>query len=494
MSDEQRPSEDEVSGADAPEADAPEADAPEPDAPEAEAEAPAADAAPKPAADAPAPEAPAPEAPAADAAAAPQAPAPSDPAQAAPEAAAADAKPAKGRPTPLALVGSVLGSYGLCVVILFFLFLLTYLGTIEQQKTGLYDVQKRYFESAFLVHHLSFFKLFTIPVPLPGVYLLLALLAVNLVVGGLIRIQKTRRTAGIIIVHIGMLFLVAAGFVKQEFADDGHLTLYEGDQSSDFVSYHLWEVAIWDADQTSDVKEYLIPDADFTRLGDEHQTTFTHPELPFQLQLSRWSPNCEVRPKGPMWEAASPVVDGFALLRFAKEKEHEANAGGIYCEVKEGERVTPGLLWGGRTTLFPPPPLVVRAGGKRWAIDLRRKRYAMPFTIRLDDFVHEFHPGTNMAKFYKSNVTKVEGGTSSQVLIEMNTPLRHGGYVIFQSTFGPPNAPPGARLFSGFSVVRNPSDQWPLYACIVVSIGLLLAFGEKLLGYIRSQAPKRKAA
>ena len=99
-----------------------------------------------------------------------------------------------------------------------------------------------------------------------------------------------------------------------------------------------------------------------------------------------------------------------------------------------------------------------------------------------------------MAKFFKSHVTKVEGGTSSKVLIQMNEPLRHNGLVVFQSSWGPPNAPPGAKLFSGFSVVRNPSDQWPLYACIVISIGLLWAFGEKLLSYVKSQAPKRKSA
>ena len=65
-----------------------------------------------------------------------------------------------------------LASYGFVVVLLSFLLLLTLLGTLEQAEYGLFAVQKKYFDSLFLVH-----KLFgLIPIPLPGVYLLLALL------------------------------------------------------------------------------------------------------------------------------------------------------------------------------------------------------------------------------------------------------------------------------------------------------------------------------
>ena len=75
--------------------------------------------------------------------------------------------------------------------------------------------------------------------------------------------------------------------------------------------------------------------------------------------------------------------------------------------------------------------------------------------------------------------------------IEMNEPLRHGGLVLFQASWGPGDAKPGDPLFSTFAVVRNPSDAWPVYACIVLAIGLTLTFGEKLVRYIRAQALKR---
>ena len=71
----------------------------------------------------------------------------------------------------------VLSSYVLSVAVLLLLFLLTFLGTIEQVNEGLFEVQKKYFESIFLLQWVG-----PVPVPLPGVYLLLVVLTVNLVV------------------------------------------------------------------------------------------------------------------------------------------------------------------------------------------------------------------------------------------------------------------------------------------------------------------------
>jgi hypothetical protein len=39
--------------------------------------------------------------------------------------------------------------------------------------------------------------------------------------------------------------------------------------------------------------------------------------------------------------------------------------------------------------------------------------------------------------------------------------------------------------------VKNPSDQWPLWSCIVIGIGLVVHFGTKLLRYAQKQAARR---
>ena len=73
----------------------------------------------------------------------------------------------------------------------------------------------------------------------------------------------------------------------------------------------------------------------------------------------------------------------------------------------------------------------------------------------------------------------------------MNEPLRTDGLVLFQANWGPQNAPPGTPLFSGFAVVRNPSDYWPLYACIVIGLGLLGVFLPRLFQFAGRQQRQR---
>src|SRR4030095_16812786 len=49
-------------------------------------------------------------------------------------------------------LSSTLSSFGFAAILLVFLMLLTWLGTLEQVEKGLYETQKKYFESIFLVH------------------------------------------------------------------------------------------------------------------------------------------------------------------------------------------------------------------------------------------------------------------------------------------------------------------------------------------------------
>ena len=50
--------------------------------------------------------------------------------------------------------------------------------------------------------------------------------------------------------------MLAAGLVKLTASADGHVTLYEGESSDDFVSYYLWEVAIHDAEAEANFVGY----------------------------------------------------------------------------------------------------------------------------------------------------------------------------------------------------------------------------------------------
>jgi len=388
----------------------------------------------------------------------------------------------------------VLGSYGLACVLLLDLFLLTLFGTLYQVEAGLFEAQKLYFESWFVVQRSP------VPLVLPGGMLCMGLLAVNLFAGGFVRIQKSKRTVGVMVVHTGIALLLASAFVKLYHSEDGKLVLWEplrdargtvmepGEVSDEFESYYLWEVAIWDANQKGPLEEHVIPNEHLVDLVEGRTRTFTSPTLPFTLELASFLRNCRPLPKGPKWTAESPEVGGYALEQIEDALEAEHNVAGLTARFREraGGSERTDILWG-----FERYPTTFEVEGKTWAVHLRHTRYSMPFSIRLEDFRKEDHPGLTMARSFESDVVKIVAGREEAVRIQMNEPLRADGLVLFQSSWWPQDGPPEARVQSVFSVVRNPSDYWPLYACIVIGVGLLIAFVPKLLQFGRSQEKRR---
>lgn len=372
---------------------------------------------------------------------------------------------------------AVAGSQRSAVVLLLLLCLLTWLGTLHQVDHGLHAAQQRYFDSLYLMQPLWG----SLAIPLPGGYLLMALLFVNLLVGGLLRIQWARRTAGILIVHVGIALLLVAGFVKFHFANEGFLRLYEGEQAGMYEDYILWEVAISQREADGSVTEYLIDEGDFRRLGPGDWRRFEHPALPVAIELSQFLVNSTPMPKGPMFDAPTPVVDGWFLQPEDPRTKAEQNVAGLHVRVA-GQPQRAGLLWGAN---IPPWTIELEDGGAI-GVSLRHRRYPLPFILRLDDFHHEFHPGTRTARVYRSDVTVLpfQGAPVTQ-RIEMNEPLRRNGIVAFQASYGPAEAGPGETMYSVFAVVRNPSDSWPLISCIVIAIGLVWHFGLALVRHIR---------
>lgn len=372
-------------------------------------------------------------------------------------------------------------SYGFAVVVLIFLTILTLFGTLEQANTSLFDVQNKYFNSFFLVHDL-FGK---IPIPLPGVYLLSVLLFINLTCGAIIRVRKDWRHPGMLIAHGGILYMLVAGFVTYHYSTSGHMTLYPEDKSNQYTSYYDWEIVISELKDGLYGKSYVIQNDQFADMKPEDTRTFSHAGLPFDLMLENFLPNCVPAPT-----TDGTGVDNLRLVPRELEMTAEQNVAGAYAMVmdKEAKQVQNGILFG-----FSTAPWVVTVKSQDYAIDLRHKTWDLPFTITLDEFIRDLHPRTGMAANFESVVTKNDGAVDRKVNIRMNEPLRYEGFTLFQSGWGPQNAGPGERLFSTFSVVKNPADQWPLYSCLVISAGLLIHFLQKLFSYLRAENRRRTA-
>ncbi len=423
---------------------------------------------------------------------------------------AATRSPGKPAPSIWTLIVRFLGSYGLAVALMALLFVLTFLGTLEQGSRSLYDVQVDYFES---IIHIYWIELGTtrIPLLLPGAYILLILFAVNLIVGGLIRIRKSSSTAGVIVAHLGILFLLFGGLVEFLDSDKGHMTIHEaepfedtnangvwdpneaftdanqngrydaGETSNEFMSYYDWEVVITEYLQDGRLREHVIQHDVFAYLDKGETARATSEVLPFDVVMLKFMRNAR-----PYRVADTNARRGerVGLEEVDPDAEKaERNLAGLTVQLvpPDGTRAE-ALVWGGQNY-----PARVEVLGRKWDVDLRHKRWELPFDITLDDFQKEQHAGTRMAKRFSSFVTKTEDDDTTTIHITMNEPLRHSGYTLYQSGWGPPDAPEGARLYSTFSVVRNPADKIPEYACWVIAFGLLVAFTQKLVRYIRTQ-------
>ena len=386
-----------------------------------------------------------------------------------------------------------LGSLKLAVLIFVLLFWLTFWGTLAQRDMNLYDVQVEFFESIFLVYDVG-----GVPIPMVGGYILLAVLFVNLLVGGMLRMRLRTRTIGILIAHFGVLFLLVGSFIEFQRKTSGHMLLFPGEQSSEYVSSNNWEVVVEGRTPDGRVREYIVPEKHFRDLGTGDTTRYSHADLPFDLVLSHYSRNATARRQRD-GEHPRGAAEGLVLVPLEDVGPGDRiNRPGLLATVEaEGADVKQKAILLGLSA----HPWAVQLNGLTWTVDLRQVRWNLPFTVKLKKFVHKKHAGTSMAKEYSSYVDKIQPDpekagsvTSEEHHITMNEPMRHAGYTFYQSSYGPKNAKPGEPIYSQFAVVNNPTDKWPMISCWIIFIGLLIHFAMKLGAYQSAEAKRAERA
>lgn len=377
----------------------------------------------------------------------------------------------------------LLSSYGLAVIVLSFLLIDTYLGTLSQKDIGLLDSQAKYFESWFLIHDVNLGGML-LPIPLPGGALLMVLLFINMLCGAVIRIRKGWRTIGVLISHVAIMFMLAAGFVSFLYKTEGAMPLFEGQTSDQFQSYHERTVEIrrWTAAGKEDATAMVIPMRHFADLEPGRARTFFSKDLPFEIQATGYHRNANVVQAEAEDKSA---VDGYRIQPAPNAREDEANTAAIELRVKlkDGSEQR-GILWEREFE-----PFTVKAGDASYTLALSRMKWKLPFAIRLNDFQRELHPGTMKAKKYTSHVTKITDGKEEPKVVTMNVPVRDQGYVVYQASFSQGTS--GEQ--SVFTVASNPSDQWPLWSCVAVAVGLVIHFMMHLIRFLRHALKPRVA-
>lgn len=395
-------------------------------------------------------------------------------------------KSTSGSSSILAKLFSLFASFGLATIVLTLLLVITILGTLEQVEHGLFESQAKYFESFFITSvdlacclramHIPYAGAWNLPILIPGGYLLMVILSVNMICGGIVRIRKTKRTMGVILSHGSIVFMLFAGLVSLYYKRDGAVALSEGQTTDEFQSFH---------DSVIEIEKLEPAPADGKRKalvigGDQFQDltgdsiggkgrTFSSKDLPFDLMVM----NYEVNAMPKRDDGSDPkrsAVDGYYLQPAKEELEQEKNMDGAYVKIlsKKGEPEQKGIIW-----RFAAAPFAFKIGDEVYGVTLSRRTWKLPFAVRLDTFERELHPGTERARKFTSHVTKFKDGREEKKIITMNEPLRGDGFAIFQNAFDMSERGGAVVKSSTLQVVQNPSDAWPLYALLLTMVGLL---------------------
>ena len=378
-----------------------------------------------------------------------------------------------------------LSGLGLATALLVVLGLLTWLATLEQIDSGLHHTLRKYFDwrAWYLIPEIGGRR---VPLPLPGGYWVCALLAVNLVLGGVLRWRRDWQRVGVWISHLGIIYLLVAGGVAHHFSRRGHMRIAEGAASNTAEDYfeHVVEVAEIKDGQAAVIQ--VIGGQYLTDLAGSASRRVSLSAMPFQLEFSGWLRHAEPTPVGDnAVPAGITACDGYYLAPKPDKTEAEANTPGCIARVVAGD--------GGPAETFllssaAFEPFTVRHGGRVFTIVLRKRLWLMPFTVRLDKFTAEFYPGTMKPSKFVSAITRIEDGREAKAVIQMNDPMRYAKLTFYQASYDQSGRGAAARMATVLEVVSNPADKWPQYSLYVVAFGLLVHFLTKLVGFILARS------
>ncbi len=373
----------------------------------------------------------------------------------------------------------VLASLRLTVVCLGIGMLLVFLGTLAQVHLGIHAVQAKYFQSLFVFWSPRGAD-WKIPI-LPGGYLLGTVLLVNLIAAHATRFQFSKKKAGIILLHLGVILLLIGQLLTGLFARETQMRIDEGQTLGYSEASREVELAVIDITNPEYDQVVAIPEKALERGG-----IIQNPTLPFTLNIRRFLPNSQVAMRSQMSDAPpseattglGPSVTVTEVPRTVKDDERDLSAAFVEVNGVNGSLGT----WLVSNAI--PDPQSFTVNDHTYELVMRQRRFYKQFALTLLDFRHDSYAGTDIPKNFSSRVRLVdsERKENREVLISMNDPLRYRGFTFYQAGFDRNDKT------TILQVVRNPAMLLPYIACGLVALGLVTQFSMHLFGFLKKRS------
>ncbi len=245
---------------------------------------------------------------------------------------------------------------------------------------------------------------------------ILLLLAVNLV-GQLIvfKLFKKSRITGALF-HLAFVVMIIGAGITRYFGWEGSIHIREGEEQNicysteKYIGYTIKTTGGKVLDSNS--QKYSLTSV----TADNYKEKLTINNKEYELVLSKVIPNAT--------EPGSMNQDGMGSSRnafiFILTDGKESSTISIYD--RSSERISTGSF---------------NINGTIIEVSYGSKMTALPFQIRLNDFVLERYPGSTSPSGYKSDVVLVDksGNVEKPFLIFMNNILKYKGYRFYQSSY-----------------------------------------------------------
>ncbi len=382
-----------------------------------------------------------------------------------------------------------LASLKLTVVLFVLSLVLIFAGTLAQVHEGIWTVVDQYFRSLFVRIPLQLF----VPKSIletrigfwfPGGLTLGTVMLINLIAAHTVRFKFQWKRSGIILTHLGVILLLLGEFVTGFAAREGNMTIREGETVNFIEDYRSTEMAIVDQSDPDDDLVIVVPD----KILSSSHGRISNGLLPFSIEVNEWMRNSQVfgpnqAPPDRVGLADSGAASSLAAVPVPVATGVDGqtvNVPSTYVTLYQGERRLGSYL----LSVYLDAPQVVVVDGRAYLLTLRFTRTYKPYSLHLIDFRHDKFTGTQMARNFSSEVRLVDEGRNvdRDVLIYMNHPLRHAGETFYQASFLSGDS--GTVL----QVVENPGWLIPYVSSTVITLGMLIHFGVRLMPRRRRSA------
>ncbi len=298
-----------------------------------------------------------------------------------------------------------------------------------------------------------------------------------------------QRKAGIVLLHFGVVGLMANELYVTYTNEESKIQFVEGETTSQAIDIRATEFAILDrSDPASDLIT-VVPEA-VLKSGN----TINDDRLPFSVRCVTFYDNSAVEQGVPEdTKSLEGIGKRFRIIDLPINTGDQVDTATAKVEIisKSGEPLGTWLVSQALKDFVD----TVTVDGKEYALALRFKTEYKPYSLKLNDVKAEYYTGTEKPRWFSSKIelTDLESKSTTEHEIHMNNPLRYDGETFYQANY----IRDGSQEISAIQVVKNQGWMIPYICCMFTVVGLVGQFGSSLLAHLQksqSRPPKESVA